>query len=103
MPDIATVATSQHAGHDSCGPTRGASGQAKVTVNGSPVMCVGDTFIPHGPCGDPYNHPVHTPTISQGSSIVDVDGKPVAFVGCQVACPLPNSITSGDSLVDIAH
>lgn len=96
---VATVKTATNAGHDACGPTKGAKGNELLEINDSPVMCVGDPFEDHGPCGDPFNHPRHTPTIAEGSEILEVDGKPVAFVTCKVSCPMPNTVASGDDTV----
>lgn len=102
MPSIATMAKSTEPGHDNCPPTGAASGQDLVTVNGSPVMCISDTFSGHS-CGDPFNHPYHVPTIAQGSSVVSVNGKPVSFNGANISgCPVPITVSGGDDLVDVA-
>lgn len=99
MPDIATKDTSKDKGHDSCSQVGVMStNQTIVTVNGSPVVCVGDTFQKHG-CDD---HPPHSPVVAEGSSILSINGKPVAYVGCKLSgCPSPNEITTGDGLIDI--
>lgn len=98
MPSIATMATSIQPGHDKCPPTPAASGEPLMTVNGSPVMCISHQFQEHS-YGD---HKVHTPTIAQGSSVVFVNGKPVAFDGAMISgCPVPIKVQGGDSLVDV--
>lgn len=98
MPSIATMATSIQPGHDKCPPTPAASGEPLMTVNGSPVMVLDNTFVDHS-CD---SHKIHTPTIAQGSSVVFVNGKPVAFDGAMISgCPVPIKVQGGDSLVDV--
>lgn len=99
MGAVATVARARNRGHDSCAPTKGASSrQSTVTINGSPVMCVGDRFEGHG-CKD---HGWHQPVIVEGSGLWSIDGQPVAFVGCKCAnCPSPNEVSAGDDLVNL--
>lgn len=94
MPDIAT-AKSTTSGHDKCPPTSASNPGHSLTVNGVSVLCVGDTFQPHG-CDA---HKPHPPTITAGSSSLTVDGKPVAFVGC--ACDCGDTIASGDNQVNV--
>lgn len=95
---VATMATSKNAGHDNCAPTSATSGNDLMEINDSPVMCIGDMYALHS-CGKPYEHAPHTPTIAEGSEILEVDGKPVAFVTCKVSCPMPNTVASGDDTV----
>lgn len=100
MPDIATVGLSQQRGHDGCGPTVGVTGDSLVTVNGRAVMVVGSSFASHG-CGD---HSSHTPVVAEGSSIMFINGQPVAYVGAKVGnCPADNTIANGDNLVSVAE
>ena len=98
MPSIATMTKSIQPGHDSCPPTPAASGEPLVTVNGSPVMCLQNSFASHG-C---KSHSPHTPVIAQGSSVVSINGKPVSFDGASISgCPVPIKVQGGDSLVDV--
>lgn len=98
MADIATVATSRQPGHDACAPTNFTASQTIVTVNGSPVLVVGDKAGPHG-CDD---HGTHTPVIAQGSTIVSINGQAVSFDGAAISgCPAAIKVTGGDGLVDI--
>lgn len=104
MPAIATEAKSQQPGHDNCAPTKfTAVQQSIVKVNGSLVLCVGDQAGGHS-CGKPYEHPYHIPVIAEGSSIVKINGKPVALDGKALSgCPVPNQVSQGDELVKISN
>lgn len=103
MASVATQAKSQNPGHDNCAPVKFTPQQTFVTVNGSPVLLVGDVSSTHS-CGDPYNHAPHTSTIAAGSSIVFINGIPAAREGDAISgCPVPVSVDGGDALMDIAQ
>ena len=101
MPNIVTQTTGLTNGHDGCAPVSPTSASSLLTVNGSGVVCVGDSFAVHSN-GESY--PPHTGIVTTGSSLVSVDGKPVALVGSVVgsACPSSHVIVKGDDLVNIA-
>lgn len=100
MPDIATVGLSQQRGHDGCGPTVGETGSSLMLVNGREVMTVTSTFVGHS-C---EHHGWHVPTVVAGSSVMFVEGQPVAYAGAEVGnCPAGNEIVNGDDLVSVAE
>lgn len=99
MPDIAVIG-SVSTGHDTCGPATAIEGSPTMFVNGKAVVRVGDRFSAHS--GDGYGS--HNGIVSEGSSIVFVDDKPVAFVGCAIAdggCNDSHKIATGDNLINI--
>lgn len=84
MPQpIATMKISRAACHGNT-PT---SGDETFLVNGSPIMTVGDTFTScyHG-----------VPVISQGSSVLVVNGQPVGYHGCSATF---TTVNGGDATV----
>ncbi len=63
--------------------------QNVMKVNGQLVVCVGDNIIPHG----------HDGTVIQGSSVMKINGRPVAFVSCAIDCG--DKIATGDATVQV--
>lgn len=95
MPEIAVMFTSKTTGHDSCAPVPAITGNPLVTINGKPVVCIGDQFAPHG-CDD---HGTHQDVVVEGSGIMTVGGRPVARKGDKVEGGETSSIANGESLV----
>lgn len=99
MPDIAVIG-SMSSGHDECPPVPAITGSDLMSVNDKPVVRIGDRFQTHA-CP---NHDPHSGIVTTGSSIVSIEGIPVAFVGCQIGgggCPSSHVIATGDELVSI--
>lgn len=94
MPDIATI-SSRTQGHGSFPPTGFMSCSTTLTVDGEGVLCVGDAIIPHTD-----GESVHGGAVAQGSSVLIVDGKPVAYVGCSTSDG--DTIASGKSTVQVS-
>lgn len=67
---------------DSAGGAQLAGGQSFVTVDGEPVVLVGDPVTPHPPA------PPHSasPVMAQGSSFVSINGVPVCREGHAASC-----------------
>lgn len=94
MPDVATK-SSVTQGHGSFPPTGFTSASSTLFVEGEGVLCVGDSIIPHTD-----GEHVHGGSITKGSSVLVVDGKPVAYVGCNISCG--DKIATGKSVLDVA-
>lgn len=96
MPDVCTIGSATAGG--SCSPSRIATGDSLVRINGKPISCVGDRTESH--TGGDGNG--HTGAIVTGSNVMFVNGKPVAFVGCEIGDGCNgNKVVSGDPLVNI--
>ena len=84
MPNVSTK-VDVCSGHDACPPRSFSSWSADCEVENIPVTREGDSFQAHG-C--PV-HPPHSAVVSAGFSTVEVNGRPVAYVGASVSCPSP--------------
>ena len=88
-------------GHDACPPVPIVTGTPAFTVNGKPVVLVGDQGEVHG-CPA---HVPHTPICTKGSEIFKVNGIPVMRVGDEVnggGCS-GQVMATGDGAVDISR
>jgi uncharacterized Zn-binding protein involved in type VI secretion len=84
MPKVSTK-VDVCSGHDACPPRAFSSWSPDTEIENIAVTREGDSFVPHG-C------PVHVPhsaVVSAGYSTVEVNNKPVAYVGASVSCPSP--------------
>ncbi len=84
------------AGHDACPPRPFSTWSPDTEVENLPVTRQGDGFEPHG-C--PV-HPPHGAVVSKGFVTVEVNGKPVAYVGASVSCASP-IVATGRSTVTV--
>lgn len=66
---------------DAAGGAQQAGGQGWFTVDGQPVVLLGDPVAPHGP---PPHSPV--PVMVQGSGWMTLDGVPVVRAGHMASC-----------------
>lgn len=67
-------------GADSAGGVQLAGGQGEFTVNGQPVVVLGDPVAGHG------NAPHSGPVMVEGSSWMTWNGKPVVRAGHKASC-----------------
>jgi len=95
MPKISTK-VDVCAGHDACPPRAFSSSSPDCEVESQPVTRQGDSFEAHG-CPD---HPPHSAVVSRGFSTVEVNGRPVAYVGASVSCASP-IVNTGRSTVTV--
>ena len=77
---IAThVSVSQ--GHGGFPPTPSAGGDSFMTIDGHPMILVGQEFLPHT-----SGKNTHTPVVTGGSAILTEEGIAVAMVGSPLSC-----------------
>ena len=86
---VAAVHTCTTAGHGNFPPTTSAGGDSLLTVDGKPVLLVGQTFIPHTD-----GKTTHTPTLVEGSDLLTINGIQIGLVGSALDC--------GDSIASSA-
>jgi len=68
-------------GHGCFPPRPSTSGSSLLFINGKPALRAGDSFAVHT-CGDD----AHAGTVVYGSSILFVEGAPLALIGSPVSC-----------------
>ena len=78
---IVATHTAMSQGHGNFPPTPSAGGNGLLTVDGHPVILVGQSFVPHT-----NGKTTHTPVVADGSDFFTVDGIPVATVGSSLGC-----------------
>lgn len=81
MPPITRVGDLS-TGHDDCSAVPAVTGASNVLVNGQPVVCVGDSYAPHG-C---IHHPSHVGHLIEGAPSFFINGKAVGRVGDAISC-----------------
>lgn len=86
---IVATHTAMSTGHANFPPTPSAGGNDLFTIDGHPVILVGQAFVPHT-----NGKVTHTPVVAEGSDLLTVDGIPVALVGSSLGC--------GDSIASSA-
>ena len=78
MPGVARV------GVDTAGGTQLGGGQSWVTIDGAPVVLVGDAVASHAPCPHPPSH--CAATMATGSDWVTIGGTPICRAGDTASC-----------------
>lgn len=96
MPAV-TCLGDKSTGHDNCQPVSAVEGAGNFTVNGKPIVLVGDKYAPHG-CED---HKTHQGYLAGGSPSFFVNGRAVGRVGDPVSCG--GTAAEGDSFFIIGN
>lgn len=76
-------------GHGKFPPTQSAGGDSTLTIDGHPVLLVGQTFLPHTD-----GKVTHTPVLVEGSDLLTINGVQIGLVGSALDC--------GDSIASSA-
>lgn len=96
MPAV-TCLGDKSTGHDNCTPVSAVEGAGNFTVNGKPIVLVGDKYAPHG-C---QIHAAHQGYLAGGSPSFFVNGRAVGRVGDPVSCG--GTAAEGDSFFIIGN
>ena len=98
MPEAATKGSAVSTGHGCDAQTTIADGDSSVQIGGKDAAVQGSNLTTHTvPSGDKCVP--HSTKVTEGSSSVLVNGKPLARVGDGIGCSASGKINAGDSSV----